>query len=486
MIVAARTSPTQGARAARLGTSVERLEQGPLLDSRAAGEELEVRVADDRVGHLAEGRHDRVDEALAALGQAGVHPPGVVVDQVGQDRVRGSNGLAPEVGRFPDHLIGVLALRQPDDPDIGQPDPAVLLDLADQVVQLGHPEAAGRLAGGVDVIGQGDLLGIAGQDRYLARGEGRAEAGHDVVEAGLVGHQGIGVTLDDHRLARLADRRLRPIDEVQGPALVEQGRGRRVQVLRAVVGGVAGGDQVAPAEADGVPVRVADREDDPLAEPVVRAATRGTSLGQAHLGELGRRNPALGDELAGHGIPAGRGPAQLERRDRLVGEAPPMEVVQGRPAGDMGGQDTVVPGDGAVEDLAQARSAGVLPARALVQLDPGPLGQGLEGLREGDRVTLHHEAEDVTAQAAAEALPALATGRDIEGRGLLAVERAESLVRRTGLLQLDGLADDVDDRQPVLHFRGNPDGHGPSWIMTARPVADTRTGVSRLDTPPWI
>jgi len=81
-------------------------------------------------------------------------------------------------------------------------------------------------------------------------------------------HQRIGVALDDHRLAALAHRRLRSIDQVERPALVEQRRRRGVQVLRTVA------LQNPAAEADGIAVRVPDREDHPLAEPVVDAAAR--------------------------------------------------------------------------------------------------------------------------------------------------------------------------------------------------------------------
>ena len=67
-------------------------------------------------------------------------------------------------------------------------------------------------------------------------------------------------------------------------------------------------------------------------------------------------------------------------------------------------------------------------------------------------VALHHEAEDVAALAAAEALPRFAAGRHRERRRLLAVERAQALVRGPGLLQLDRLADDVDDAELALDF----------------------------------
>ena len=66
-------------------------------------------------------------------------------------------------GDVADDLVGVLALGQPDDADVGEPDPGVAdLDLADERVELGHPEGAGALAGRVDVVGEGDALRRSG------------------------------------------------------------------------------------------------------------------------------------------------------------------------------------------------------------------------------------------------------------------------------------------------------------------------------------
>ena len=124
----------------------------------------------------------------------------------------------------------------------------------------------------------------------------------------------------------------------------------------------------------------------------------------------------------------------------------------------MSGQDRVVEGDRAVEDVAQAALPRVVATRPLVELDARARGQDLERLGEADAVALHDEAEDVAAQAAAEALPALAGRGDVERRRLLTVERAETLVGAARLLQLDGLADDVDHAQLALDFRGDADG----------------------------
>ena len=398
----------------------------------------------------------------------------MVVDEIGEDRVRRPDRLAPQVGRLADDLVGVLAIGQPDDADVGQPDAAVGLDLADEVVQLGHAERAGGLAGRVDVVGERDLLRIARQERDLARGQRGPEARDDVVEAGLVGHQRVRIALDDHRLAGLADRALGLVDEVERAALVEErGRGT-VEVLRTVVAGVAIGDEVAPAESDRIAVHVPDREDDPLPEPVVGAApARPAGRRQPDGRELVRGRVALRHELLAGRLPATRRPAELVALDRLVAEATAAQVVKGGLARWMPGQDRVVEADRAVEDVAQPTLPGVVAAGPLVELDPRARGQDLERLGEADAVALHDEAEDVAAQATAEALPALASRRDIERRRLLTVERAESLVGAARLLQLDGLADHVDHAQLALDFRGDADGQIHLRVR-ARPLVPWR------------
>ncbi len=242
--------------------------------------------------------------------------------------------------------------------------------------------------------------------------------------------------------------------------LSKSGRGRGVEVLRSVVARVAVGDEIAPAEPDRSPVRVTDREDDPLAESVVapprplRAARR-----EPHFGEFLGADVALRLEPPAHRVPAGRRPAELEPLDRLVGEATAAEVIERRLAGLRARQDDVVEGDRGLEDVAQTALPGVVAGAPLVELDAGPGGQDLEGLGEAHAVALHDEAEDVSAEAAAEALPALAGRRDDEARRLLAVERAEALERRARLLQLDRLPDHIGDLEPALHFRGDTDGH---------------------------
>ena len=95
----------------------------------------------------------------------------------------------------------------------------------------------------------------------------------------------------------------------------------------------------------------------------------------------------------------------------------------------------------------------VLALRALVDLDARLRGERPQRVREGHAVALHHEAEHVAAQPAAEALPRIPARGDRERRRLLTVEGAQALERGARLLQLHRLADHVDDVQPALDFR---------------------------------
>ncbi len=320
-------------------------------------------------------------------------------------------------------------------------------------------ERAGLLAGRVHVVGEDDLLGrVADEEGHLARRERGAERRHHVREAGLVGHERVGVALDDHGRAGLADLRLRPVEEVERPALVEQGRRRRVQVLRAVGVAAVGPAQDAPAETGRVAGGVADREDDPRPEAVVDAVAALAGRRQADLDEVGRADLAALLERPAQGVPVGRRPAEVRPFDRLVAEAALAQVGEGALSRGALRQDGVVERDRGLDDVVETPAAGVLPCRPLVDLDACTRRQEAERLRKGEPVAAHDEAEDVPSLAAAEAVPALAARRDDEARRLLAVERAEALVGRARLLQLDRLPDDVEDGQPALHFGGDADG----------------------------
>ena len=197
-------------------------------------------------------------------------PPGVSqivharvrIDEVIDDRPCVADGIAPGSRGLAQHLVGVLALGQANDPDVVQLDPGVVArELPDERFQARRAQRARLLAGRVDVVGERDPAPVARalpyrmRQRDLARRERRAQGCDDVLEARLVGHERVGVALDDDRLAALADGALGAVDEIQRPALVEQ-RGRRDAGTSGP--SPAGIRQHPPPEADGMAVRVAD------------------------------------------------------------------------------------------------------------------------------------------------------------------------------------------------------------------------------------
>ncbi len=167
--------------------------------------------------------------------------------------------------------------------------------------------------------------------------------------------------------------------------------------------------------------------------------------------------PTLLDEGARQGVPGIDGVAQHVRPDRFVGEAPATQVVERRLTVVTLGQHAVVERDRGIEHLAQPLAARVLATRPFAELNPRPGCEPSQRLGEVDRVALHDKVEEVTAAAAAKALPRLARRSDGERRRLLAVEGAQALVGRTRLAQLDTLADQVDEVDLLLDLCGSAD-----------------------------
>ena len=469
-----------------VAAAMHRLDQGPLLHAGDLADPAQVRVPQDRVGEVADDRQHRVHEAGLAARGAQIVGARVDVDEVVHDRACGPDLLAPSIRLVAQDLVRVPSLRQAHDADVVQLHAGVAGgQLADDLLQRGRPERAGLLARRVDVVGEGDALRIAGDQRHLLGRERGAQARDDVLEARLVRHQRIRVALDDHGLAGLADRRLGAVDEVQGAALVEQRGRRRVEVLRAGVRATLTLLAQDPAaEADGVAARVADREDHPLPEPVIDATAALARAREADLEELLRRHLALRGQLADQLVPASRRPAQLVLLDGLVREAAAAEIVQRGRTGLRTGQDRVVEGDGALENRAQAGVVGVLALRPLVQLDAGPGGKLLERLGEREGVALHHEREDVPVLAAPEAVPRVARRGDDEGRRLLAVKRAQPLEGGARLLQLDRLPHHVRDGQAALDLGDDADRQ-PQLLPGIRVLvpAEMTADLSSLDRP---
>src|SRR5262249_56281394 len=87
-----------------------------------------------------------------------------------------------------------------------------------------------------------------------------------------------------------------------------------------------------------------------------------------------------------------------------------------------------------------------LPLRG--QLDADALSERPDCLGKAEPIVTHDEAERVAAGAAAEAVEDAALRIDREGRGLLGVERTESLPMLAGALQVHDLPDELHDIEP--------------------------------------
>src|SRR3989441_127216 len=147
------------------------------------------------------------------------------------------------------------------------------------------------LAGGVGVEKSHDLVAVAAQERQLRGRERRAERGHRLGEAVLVRHEAVDVALDEQRAVLRSHRLARDVGRVEEVALGVERRLGGVQVLRLVVA------EGAAAEGHHARLEVADREQQAVAEAVVRAA----AVLALH-GEPRRHQRLLADLLAPHEV----------------------------------------------------------------------------------------------------------------------------------------------------------------------------------------
>src|SRR5439155_27310206 len=99
--------------------------------------------------------------------------------------------------------------------------------------------------------------------------------------------------------------------------------------------------------------------------------------------------------------------------------------------------------------------------RAILQLDAGPIREQLQGTPEVDLLDLLDEAEEVAPLVAAEAVPGLPLGVDLEAGRLLGVEGAETPQLTASLAQGDVLLDDLDQVQARLDLVDRVVGPGP-------------------------
>ena len=279
----------------------------------------------------------------------------------------------------------------------------------------------GALAGRVAIEADNRLGGEPPDELQLALGQRGAERRHRPAQPGLVERDDVHVALGDDDVAAVADPGARAVERVEVPPLVEERRVARVEVLGLPVA------QDPAAEGDDAPSPVRDREHRPAAEEVEAVAPVVRLRKQRGLQQHRLLEALLAEGLLELLAPVRR-VAQAEGADGLVAEAAAAEVFQRRPPA--GGPELLLEPfrrrlDGVAERLAPLLARRVLRRRAWY-LEPGLLGEALDGLGEAEVVDAHREADDVAMRAAAEAVEEALVVVDEEARALLVVEGAEA------------------------------------------------------------
>ena len=280
----------------------------------------------------------------------------------------------------------------------------------------------------------GQEVGLRGRERGAHRRDGPREAralARDAVE----------VALDEEDGVLFSNHVARAVEAVQELALREARRLGRVQVLGLLVAEGAG------SEAEDFAARVADLDGQAVAETVVDTARLGVLLEEAGVHErLFREARAEG---ALERVPRVRRRAEAEGRALLGREAALLEE---RPRGGMRAEARAEERRGRRERLGGARVApavGPGPVPPNRQRDAREAREVGDGLRKIHAFGLAHERDRVALRPAAEAVVEALVRVDVEGRRLLAVERAQTLPRLPHLLQRRRGADQRDEVRRV-------------------------------------
>ena len=302
---------------------------------------------------------------------------------------------------------------------------------------------------------------------------GGAQRGHGVAKAPLRERDHVHVALGHQRIALVAQSGAPLEQAVQLAPLAENGGLGRVEVLGLAL------VQHPSAEADDLALRVADREHDAVAEPVVSLAfgLRLIGLVGDHQTRFDQQRVVVAREGAGQAPPAVGGIAQAEAGGDLAGQAAALEVGHGARRF----LELLLPVlAGLGEHIGEQHLLGLDLLLALAFFGPHVvvghlhalhLREVLDRVDEAQATVLHQEAHGVAMHPAAETVVGLAGRADDERRRLLAVEGAQALEVDPGLLQRDVAAHDIGDvgaGQQVLDERRRDHGGGRRTAWSKR------------------
>ena len=225
-----------------------------------------------------------------------------------------------------------------------------------------------------------------------------------------------------------------------------------------------------PAEGRHLAAQVEDRKEQPAPEQIDVAAPLlpGAQQPEAVPGQ-GRVEPLL-RQMPGKEVPAIRGVTEPEATGGLTVVAALAQVTARRCPFRRIEQDLLIELAGDLVDPGQPLLLLAPPllggrGRLLGDFHADPLAEPAHRFGEGEPLDAHQKGEDVAADAAAEAVEDLPRAVDVEGGGLLAVERAEAEVIGSGVFERQITGNDLDDVGALAYllnrlFR-NPSRHPP-------------------------
>ena len=397
---------------------LQRLQDEPVFDAEDRRQILDPARPAHRVVDLRQERQHRVQRLDLPFRRRQVDPARGLAGQVLDARRGRLQALAiPLDPVLPDVQVGVLPRGERHD-----------LHLEAVLQQDLEAPPRRRPARRVGVEVHHHAVGVSLQEPYVARREAGAERPDRLLDAGLVEGDDVHVPFHQDRVPFFAHRLAGEQDPVEVLALAERRRLRRVQVFRLSLP-----DHPA-AEPDGLGGQVQDREDHPLAEPIVRPA-RLFLLRQ----EAGQHRLVFRDALRQvpfEAAPPLGGIADLEPIGRLPRDAASRKVLT-RPV--PARFPVLLP---EVAEGALVRRQHLLALAALPRSRPAGRRQRdvvaacerPEGLGELHLLVQHQELEDVPTGPAAEAIEELFVRVHVERRGLLRVERTKGPVLRPAAL----------------------------------------------------